>query len=128
MEGCGTPRGILLETLIVLRCHLAQLLLPLQAMPAPLSPRPSFPFCCGPVDKLVARGRQLVAMYEEVGVERDRVLLRMPATWAAIQAGKQLETEGIACHLVLVYRWVEGGFGWTSSVAVQRCCSPMCQP
>ena len=36
-------------------------------------------------DKLVARGRQLVAMYHEVGVERERVLLRMPATWAAIQ-------------------------------------------
>jgi transaldolase len=55
-------------------------------------------------DKLLARGRQLVAMYQEVGVDKERVLLRMPATWAAIQAGKQLEAEGIACHLVLVYR------------------------
>lgn len=43
-------------------------------------------------------------MYKEVGVDQDRVLLRMPATWAAIQACKQLEAEGIACHLVLVYR------------------------
>ncbi len=55
-------------------------------------------------DKLLARGRQLVAMYQEVGVDKERVLLRMPATWAAIQAGKQLELEGVACHLVLVYR------------------------
>lgn len=40
----------------------------------------------------------------QVGVDKDRVLLRMPATWAAIQAAKQLEADGIACHLVLVYR------------------------
>lgn len=67
--------------------------------------------------KLVARGRQLVAMYEEVGVGKDRVLLRMPATWAAIQAGKQLEVEGIACHLVLVYRWVVRKLEWVGGWA-----------
>lgn len=43
-------------------------------------------------------------MYREVGVDKERVLLRMPATWPAIVAAKQLEAEGIACHLVLVYR------------------------
>lgn len=37
-------------------------------------------------------------------MDKDRVLLRMPATWAAIQAAKQLEAAGIACHLTLVYR------------------------
>jgi transaldolase len=56
-------------------------------------------------------------MYEEVGVGKDRVLLRMPATWAAIQAGKQLEVEGIACHLVLVYRWVVRKLEWVGGWA-----------
>ncbi|PSC70606.1 putative transaldolase [Micractinium conductrix] len=69
-------------------------------------------------DKLVARGRQLVAMYHEVGVERERVLLRMPATWAAIQAGKQLEAEGIACHLVLVYSFVQGAAAAQNGIGV----------
>ncbi|PRW61225.1 putative transaldolase [Chlorella sorokiniana] len=69
-------------------------------------------------DKLVARGRSLVDMYKEVGVDRDRVLLRMPATWAAIQAGKQLEAEGIACHLVLVYSFVQGSAAAQSGVSV----------
>ena len=58
----------------------------------------------GHVDKLVKLGHHLVSLYKEVGVSQDRVLLRMPATWAAVKAGKQLEGEGIACHLVLVYR------------------------
>lgn len=69
-------------------------------------------------DKLVARGRSLVEMYKEVGVDRDRVLLRMPATWAAIQAGKQLEAEGIACHLVLVYSFVQGSAAAQSGISV----------
>ncbi len=43
-------------------------------------------------------------MYGDVGVGRDRVVLRIPATWQGIQAAKVLEGEGIACHLVLVYR------------------------
>ena len=52
--------------------------------------RPCLTPCCSlarTADKLVARGRSLVEMYKEVGVDRDRVLLRMPATWAAIQVG-----------------------------------------
>jgi transaldolase len=48
-------------------------------------------------------------MYEEVGVPRSRVLLRIPATWEGIQAAKQLESEGITTHLVLVYRWSRAG-------------------
>lgn len=56
-----------------------------------------------PADKLLARSRQLIRMYEEVGVSRDRVVLRMPATWQGIQAAKALEAEGTATHLVLVY-------------------------
>ncbi|KAL4856616.1 putative transaldolase [Chlorella vulgaris] len=69
-------------------------------------------------DKLLARGRQLVAMYQEVGVDKERVLLRMPATWAAIQAGKQLEAEGIACHLVLVYSFVQGAAAAQNGISV----------
>ena len=30
--------------------------------------------------------------------------MRLPASWAGIQAAKQLEEQGIACHLILVYR------------------------
>ena len=57
-------------------------------------------------------------MYREVGVERERVLLRMPATWPAIQAAKVLEAEGIACHLVLVYSFVQGAAAAQAGISV----------
>ena len=36
----------------------------------------------------------------------DKVLMRLPASWAGIQAAQQLEADGIATHLILVYRQV----------------------
>jgi transaldolase len=57
---------------------------------------------------LVARGRQIMDMYKDLGVGSDRVILRMPATWEAIQAAAQLEADGIATQLVLVYSFAQG--------------------
>ena len=56
------------------------------------------------VDKLVSRAHNLVANYKENGVKTDKFLMRLPATWQGIQAAKQLESEGIAAHVTLVYR------------------------
>lgn len=53
-------------------------------------------------EKLVARGRNLAALYKEMNV--DRFLIRIPGTWQGIQAVKQLESEGIPCHVTLIYR------------------------
>ena len=53
---------------------------------------------------IVERAEGLLALYEEMGVPRDRVLVRVPATWEGIQAAKALEAQGVATHLILVYR------------------------
>ena len=58
-------------------------------------------------EKLIARGRQLVSLYADVGVGKDKILMRMPATWAAIQAAKVLEAEGVATHLVCLFSFVQ---------------------
>ena len=58
--------------------------------------------CCA--EALLKRARNIVAEYALVGVPQDRFLLRIPATWEGIQAAGQLEAEGVATHLVLVYR------------------------
>lgn len=50
------------------------------------------------------RAHNLVANYNENGVKTDKILMRLPATWQGIQAAKQLESEGIAAHVTLVYR------------------------
>lgn len=69
-------------------------------------------------DKLIARGRQLAEMYADIGVPEDRIVLRMPATWQAVQAAKALEADGIACHLVLVYSFVQAAAAAQAGVCV----------
>ena len=55
-------------------------------------------------EAIVARGRNLMALFEELGVPQDKYLLRIPATWEGIQAAKTLEAEGAATHIIMVYR------------------------
>lgn len=54
---------------------------------------------------MVARAHTLIENYKENGVKSDRILIRLPATWQGIQAAKQLESEGIAAHVTLIYRY-----------------------
>ncbi|RCS59295.1 transaldolase [Parvibium lacunae] len=51
----------------------------------------------------LAKARQLIKLYEQAGVSRDRVLIKIAATWEGIQAARQLEQEGIHCNLTLLF-------------------------
>jgi len=51
----------------------------------------------------VAKGREIMAQYEADGIGRDRVLIKIAATWEGIRAGEILEKEGIHCNLTLVF-------------------------
>jgi len=51
----------------------------------------------------IERARQIIHLYEQAGVDRQRVLIKLAATWEGIQAAKQLESEGIACNLTLLF-------------------------
>lgn len=53
----------------------------------------------GSIDK----ARVLIGMYEEEGVKRDRVLIKLASTWEGIRAAEQLEKEGIHCNLTLLF-------------------------
>ncbi len=54
-------------------------------------------------DASIAKGRELIAQYEAAGVSRDRVLIKIAATWEGIQAAAVLEKEGIHCNLTLLF-------------------------
>jgi transaldolase len=55
------------------------------------------------VDGTVAQARQLVADYAQRGVGRDRILIKVAATWEGIKAAAILQREGIDCNLTLVF-------------------------
>ncbi|KAJ1564740.1 Transaldolase [Nowakowskiella sp. JEL0078] len=55
-------------------------------------------------DMSIAKAKRLIGLYEEVGVSKERVLIKMASTWEGIQAAKFLEAElGIHCNLTLLF-------------------------
>jgi transaldolase len=55
----------------------------------------------------VARARRLIDLYAAAGVGRDRVLIKIAATWEGIQAARVLEAEGIHCNLTLLFAFCQ---------------------
>jgi transaldolase len=51
----------------------------------------------------IEKGRDLIAQYEAAGVSRERILIKIAATWEGIMAAKVLEEEGIHTNLTLVF-------------------------
>jgi len=51
----------------------------------------------------VAKGRELIALYEKAGIPRERVLIKIASTWEGIQAARILEQEGIRCNMTLLF-------------------------
>jgi len=55
----------------------------------------------------LARARRLIGLYEAEGVARERVLIKIAATWEGIQAARELELEGIRCNLTLLFAFAQ---------------------
>lgn len=51
----------------------------------------------------VAKGRELIALYEAAGVGRERVLIKIASTWEGIRAAEILQREGIRCNMTLLF-------------------------
>ena len=55
----------------------------------------------------VAKGRELIALYEEAGAGRERVLIKIASTWEGIRAAEILEKEGIQTNLTLLFSFAQ---------------------
>ena len=51
----------------------------------------------------IAKACEFIAMYEAAGVPRDKVLIKIAATWAGVEAARVLQAEGIDCNLTLIF-------------------------
>lgn len=51
----------------------------------------------------VERGKRLIQLYEQAGIARDRVLIKIASTWEGIRAAEILEKQGIRCNLTLLF-------------------------
>jgi len=52
----------------------------------------------------VAKGKELISLYESEGIDKEKILIKLSSTWEGIQAAKRLESEfGIHCNLTLLF-------------------------
>lgn len=55
----------------------------------------------------IEKARALIELYKSVGVDRERVLIKIGSTWEGIRAAEQLEREGIHCNLTLLFSFAQ---------------------
>ena len=55
----------------------------------------------------IERAQRLIALYEKHNVSRERVLIKLAATWEGIRAAERLEREGIHCNMTLLFSFAQ---------------------
>jgi len=55
------------------------------------------------VEASVKRARDIIAAYEQLGVPREKILVKLASTWEGIRAAAILQNEGIDCNLTLLF-------------------------
>ncbi len=51
----------------------------------------------------INKARYLISQYEKVGINKERILIKIAATWEGIKAAEILEKEDIHCNLTLLF-------------------------
>lgn len=51
----------------------------------------------------ITKARRFIAMYDDIGIPRERILIKVAATWEGIRAAEQLQREDIDCNLTLIF-------------------------
>ena len=55
----------------------------------------------------LAKARSLLARYEKAGIARERILIKIAATWEGIEAARQLRADKINCNLTLLFSFAQ---------------------
>ena len=57
--------------------------------------------------KSIEKARRFISLYEQAGVKRERVLIKLASTWEGIKAAEKLEREGIHCNMTLLFSFAQ---------------------
>lgn len=59
-------------------------------------------------DATIKKALEIIALYESIGIKKDRILIKIASTWEGIQAAKELEEKyEIHCNLTLLFSFVQ---------------------
>ena len=54
-------------------------------------------------EALVAKGRHFIALYQQRGIARERILIKIACSWEGIRASEILQRDGINCNMTLLF-------------------------
>ena len=54
-------------------------------------------------EKTISYAKAIIQKYANLGISRERVLIKIASTWEGIKAAESLEKEGINCNLTLLF-------------------------
>jgi len=55
----------------------------------------------------VRKANELIEMYDGFGIAKERILIKLAATWEGVQAASELEKQGIHCNLTLLFSFAQ---------------------
>ena len=55
----------------------------------------------------LARAERLIGLYDQAGIGRERVLIKIASTWEGIRAAEQLEKRGVQTNLTLLFSFAQ---------------------
>lgn len=55
----------------------------------------------------IHKAQKIIQMYDEVGVKKDRILIKIASTWEGIEAARRLQRQGISCNLTLLFNFYQ---------------------
>src|SRR5437667_6502129 len=59
------------------------------------------------IEASTAKARSLISRYEQAGISRGRILIKVASTWEGIRAAQQLTRDGIHCNLTLLFSFAQ---------------------
>jgi transaldolase len=59
------------------------------------------------VEGSIAKAHTFIDLYKKVGIDRERVLIKLSTTWEGVRAAEQLEKEGIHCNMTLLFSFAQ---------------------
>ena len=51
----------------------------------------------------IERAERIIGLYDQKGIDKERILIKVASTWEGIKAAEQLEKQGIHCNLTLLF-------------------------
>jgi len=55
----------------------------------------------------IDKARKLIRLYEDHGISREKILIKLASTWEGVKAAEELEKEGIHCNLTLLFSFAQ---------------------